>query len=64
MKIKLKDRITITVNKKELEVMRRALNEMRSNGGVIEHKRKTADKMYEKVRKMYNSIVTDDSERV
>lgn len=64
MKIKLKDRITITVNKKELEVMRRALNEIRSKGGVIEHKRKTADKMYEKVRKMYNSIVTDDSERV
>ena len=64
MKIKLKDRITITVNKRELEVLRMALNEMRSNGTIIENKRKTAGKAYEKIKKVWNSLVTNDSDRV
>ena len=64
VKIRLKDRITITVNKKELEIIRMALYEIRSDGTKIEHKRKTAGKMYEKVRKIWNSIITDDSEMV
>ena len=39
MKIKLKDRITITVNKNELEVIRIGLNEARNLGKTTEDKR-------------------------
>ena len=49
---------------KGIEVIGMALNEIRSNGTMIEHKRETAGEMYEKVRKIWNFIITDDSERV
>ena len=64
MKIKLKDRITITVNKNELEVIRIGLHEARNLGETTEYKREIANKLYHKIRKTWNSLVTDDSERV
>lgn len=64
MKIKLKDRITITVNKNELEVIRIGLNEARNLGTTTEYKREIANKVYNKIKKTWNSLVTDDSDRV
>ena len=64
MKIKLKDRITITVNKNELEVIRIGLNEARDLGKTTEYKREIANKVYNKIKKTWNSLVTDDSDRV
>ena len=64
MKIKLKDRITITVNKNELEVIRIGLHEARNLGTTMEHKREIANKLYQKIKKTWNSLVTDDSDRV
>ena len=64
MKIKLKDRITITVNKNELEVIRIGLNEARNLGKTTEDKREIANKVYNKIKKTWNSLVTDDSDRV
>ena len=64
MKIKLKDRITITVNKNELEVIRIGLNEARNLGKTTEDKREIANKVYNKIKKTWNSLVTNDSDRV
>ena len=64
MKIKLEDRITITVNKNELEVIRIGLHEARSLGTITEYKREIANKVYNKIKKTWNSLVTDDSDRV
>jgi len=64
MKIKLKDRITITVNKNELEVIRIGLHEARNLGTTTEYKREIANKLYHKIKKTWNSIVTNDSDRV
>ena len=64
MKIKLKDRITITVNKNELEVIRIGLNEAKNLETTTEYKIEIANKLYHKIKKTWNSLVTDDSDRV